>query len=50
MLGIILSIILFDFLALKDYNEALTLVGRGDFSLHTPIASWHMPTFIFYAI
>lgn len=43
ILGIILMVILFSFLAPKDYNQPIIL-GGIDFSLHTPIASWHMPT------
>ncbi len=49
VLGIILTYILFITLGFKDYQEALIVktVGAIDpFELHTPIASWSMPTFL----
>ena len=47
VLGIILTNILFIILGFKDYQEALIVktVGTVDpFEMHTPIASWSMPT------
>ena len=47
VLGIILTNILFITLGFKDYQEALIVktVGTVDpFEMHTPIASWSMPT------
>ena len=47
VLGIILTCILFITLGFKDYQDALIVktVGTIDpFEIHTPIASWSMPT------
>ena len=49
VLGIILTCILFITLGFKDYQDALIVktVGTIDpFEIHTPIASWSMPTFL----
>ena len=46
VLGITFSIILYGFLGFKDYNKALMLGGGFDFELHTPIATWSLPTVI----
>ena len=45
VLGITFSIILYRLLGFKDYNEALMISG-GDLELHSPIASWSLPTVI----
>ena len=45
VLGITFSIILYVFFGFKDYNEALMISG-GDLELHSPIASWSLPTVI----
>lgn len=47
VLGIILTVILFIVLGFKDYQEALivkTVDTVNPFEMHTPIASWSMPT------
>ena len=49
VLGIILTNILFITLGFKDYQEALIVKTVGmvnPFEMHTPIASWSMPTFL----
>ena len=43
VLGIILTVILYVSFEFKDYNQALKL-GGGEIDLHSPIASWSMPT------
>ena len=43
LLGIILTVILYLLYEFKDYNQALRL-GGGEIDLHSPIASWSMPT------
>lgn len=43
LLGIILTVILYLLYEFKDYNQALRL-GGSEIELHSPIASWSMPT------
>lgn len=43
LLGIILTVILYLLYEFKDHNQALRL-GGGEIELHSPIASWSMPT------
>ena len=42
-LGIILTVLLYFMYAFKDYNQSLRL-GGGEIEVHSPIASWSMPT------
>ncbi len=42
-LGIILTILLYCFCCFEDYNQALK-IGGGEIDIHSPIASWSMPT------
>ncbi len=44
VLGIPLTIFLFWISDFRDYTEALKLGGMGELGLHSPIASWSMPT------
>ncbi len=43
LLGTILTFILYCFCNFKDYNQVLR-IGGGELDIHSPIASWSMPT------